>query len=121
MSTAKRYGLALLSSLLLVAASPGQWSVAPLAWFALVPLLTAIQDLKPGKAARLGFFCGTIYFTCLIYWVVIALGRYGGLPLWLSLPALLFLAAYMALYLALFTALLSRKLPVPAVWLAPFA
>lgn len=46
---------------------------------------------------------------------------YGGLPLYLSLPILFLLAAYLALYLGFFTGILSRtsKKPITAIVLAP--
>lgn len=114
--------LALLSSLLLFAASPGQWAVTPVAWIALLPLLFACHGLSVKQSARLGMLCGLVYYLSLIYWIVIALGRYGGLPLWVTAPALMALALYMASYMAVFAAILSwmpDKLPM--VWTAPLA
>lgn len=114
--------LALLSSLLLFAASPGQWALAPLAWIALVPLLLACRGLSPQRSARLGLVCGLAYYLSLIYWIIIALGRYGGLPLWLTVPALVGLALYMALYLAVFAAFTSwAAARLPLVWVVPLA
>lgn len=116
---------ALLSALLLFAASPGQWSIAPLMWIALVPLLLACSapEISVKKAAGLGFICGLLYNATLLYWIVIALGRYGGLPLPVSTLAMLGLAAYMALYLAGFSAAITamrRRLPLtlsaPIAW-----
>lgn len=115
--------LALLTSLLLFVASPGQWSLTWLAWVALLPLLMACQGISPGKGFLLGLGSGLLYYVGLIYWIIIALGRYGGLPMWLTMPALLLLSLYMALYLAAFTALCSwttaRRWPL--VWIAPLA
>jgi len=122
MSASRRLALALCSSLLLFAASPGQWAVAPLAWLALLPLLLACRGLSVKKSARLGLFCGLVYYLSLIYWIVIALGRYGGLPPWLTLPALVGLALYMAVYLATFTAITAWTAGHwPLVWTAPLA
>jgi apolipoprotein N-acyltransferase len=112
--------LALLTSLLLFAASPGEWAVPFLAFVALVPLFLACRGLSPRAGFRLGLGSGLVYYLGLIYWIIIALGRYGGLPLWLTIPALVGLALYMALYLALFTALCrwtTNRLPL--VWAAP--
>lgn len=112
--------LALLTSLFLFAASPGQWAIAPLAWIALVPLLLACRGLSVKTSAGLGLLSGVVYFSALIYWIIIALGRYGGLPLWVTVPALLGLALYMALYIAAFTAILAwAEKRLPLVWVAP--
>lgn len=112
--------LTLLSSLLLFAASPGEWALPVLAFIALVPLFLACRGLTPRAGFRLGLLCGLLYYLGLIYWIIIALGRYGGLPPWLTTPALAALALYMALYLAAFTALCcwtARRWPL--VWTAP--
>ncbi|MBA3016396.1 MAG: apolipoprotein N-acyltransferase [Proteobacteria bacterium] len=116
----RRLILALVTSLILFVASPGQWAVSPLAWVALVPLLLACRGLSAKASAWLGLLSGVIYFLSLIYWIIIALGRYGGLPLWLTLPALLGLAFYMGLSMAAFAAMISwSEKRLPTVWIAP--
>ena len=119
---------ALLSAGLLALAMPGRVGWWPLLFVALVPLLLVTLNARPGRSALAGFVCGLVTHLALLYWILIVLGRYGGLPLFLSLPGLLLLAAYMALYPAVFCALLSllagrswhRERPVAAlVWLAP--
>jgi apolipoprotein N-acyltransferase len=93
-----------------------------LAWVALLPLLVACHGLSSKGSARLGLLCGIIYYLSLIYWIIIALGRYGGLPLWLTLPALFGLALYMAAYLAAFTIIMTWTAgKLPLVWAAPLA
>jgi apolipoprotein N-acyltransferase len=92
------------------------------AWVALVPLLLAVRNVRPGAAARLGLLAGMVHYVSLLYWVVIVLGRYGHLPLWVSIPALLLLSLYMSSYLALFCAIISRawkQREILVVWLAP--
>ncbi|MDT8335000.1 MAG: hypothetical protein RQ753_04825, partial [Desulfurivibrionaceae bacterium] len=113
---------ALISGLLLLAASPGFTELAPLAWLALVPLLYAIsgRDTSPRGSAILGLICGMAYYPALLSWITIVLGRYGGLPPWLSITALLLLALYMSLYLAAFAALschLQKRYSL--IWVAP--
>lgn len=119
---------ALLSAGLLALAMPGRVGWWPLLFVALVPLLLVTLNARPGRSAMAGFVCGLVTHLALLYWILIVLGRYGGLPLFLSLPGLVVLAAYMALYPAVFCALLSllagrswhRERPVAAlVWLAP--
>ena len=113
---------ALLSGCLLFAASPGFAGLAPVAWLALVPLLAAIskRSTSPRQAALLGLISGLAYYPLLLYWITIVLGRYGNLPLWLSIPALLLLSLYMSFYLAGFAALschLQRRYSL--IWIAP--
>ncbi len=111
---------AILSGTLLLMATPGIPGSAWLAWVGLIPLLWAISHARPGKAFMLGLLCGVVFFTGLLYWIVIVLGRYGNLPIWISLPALLLLAAYMSLYTGIFAAGLAWARPAIApLWLAP--
>lgn len=123
MSIRRSYLLILLSSLLLFCAAPGRWSIAALSWLALIPLLAAVDNQPPGRAAAMGFSCGLIYYSGLIYWITNALHNYGGLALTPALLVMLLLAAYMALYMALFAALLSWLkgplwLRAPLIWTA---
>ena len=113
--TAKKAGaaaaLALLAALMLNLGMPGIGEYSgwwPLLCICLSPLLliSLTLPLHPLQAAGAGFLFGLAAYSGQLYWIVIVLGRYGGLPLWLSVPALLLLAAYMALYSALFCLLL---------------
>lgn len=115
-SAAKKAGaaaaLALLAALMLNLGMPGIGEYSgwwPLLCICLSPLLLIALNLplRPLQAAGAGFLFGLAAYSGQLYWIVIVLGRYGGLPLWLSVPALLLLAAYMALYSALFCLLLS--------------
>ncbi|MDD5757899.1 MAG: apolipoprotein N-acyltransferase [Desulfobulbaceae bacterium] len=121
-SFGRRIFPALFTSLFLFIASPGQWAFTPLAWIALLPLLFACHGLSVKQSACLGMICGLAYYLSLIYWIIIALGRYGGLPLWVTVPALVALALYMASYLAVFAAITSWGAGrLPLVWTAPLA
>jgi apolipoprotein N-acyltransferase len=114
--------LALGTGFLLFLSFPGAAGFWPLAWVALVPLLLAIRNVSPGRAARLGLLAGMIHYVSLLYWIIIVLGRYGNLPWWVSVPALLLLALYMSSYLALFCALINRvwrQKEVLVVWVGP--
>ena len=120
----RQYIAALISGLLLLVASPGPLEFTPVAWLALTPLLAVItrEDLSSRRAGLLGLCCGMAFFPLLLYWIVIVLGRYGNLPLWLSGPAMLLLSLYMSLYLAAFAALTNRLArSLPLVWVAPLA
>jgi len=115
----RQYTLALLSSFLLFAAAPGEWAVPSTAWVAIIPLFLACKNLSWRPAAKLAFLCGLAYYLSLIYWIVIALNNYGGLPMWAAIPVLVLLAAYMALYMAAFAALLASLRRWPMVFSAP--
>jgi len=115
-------GFALGSGLLLYLAFPGGTGFWPLAWIALVPLLWAVRDVEPGRAARLGLLTGMVHYVSLLYWIVIVLGKYGNLAWWISIPGLLLLALYMSCYLALFSAVISwlwKRQEFGLVWIGP--
>lgn len=112
------------TGLLLFLASPGLFSLAPLAWLALVPLLAVLAGpgVTNGAAARLGLVAGMTYYPLLLYWIIFVLGQYGNLPIWVAGPLLIMLAAYMSLYLAAFACLAGQLKGRPClVWLAPVA
>lgn len=112
----------LFSALMLAIAMPGRFGWYPLLLIALVPLLHCITASRPGRSFWVGWLTGFLYHICLLYWIVIVLGRYGGLPLWLAVVVMLLLAMYMGLYLGLFSGILSRmvatKEKVPFAMLA---
>ncbi len=101
--------LALSSAVFLNLAMPGVTGMSgwwPLLLICLCPLLLT-AELRPAQAMTAGFVFGLAAYSGQLYWILIVLGRYGGLPLGLSIPALLLLAAYMALYSGLFCLLLA--------------
>ena len=112
-------GLAVISGLLLTAAFP-KIDLPFLAFVALVPLMAAVADRRPGAAFRLGFLAGLAHYLTLLYWVADTMHTYGHLPFYLCLPVLVLLAAYLALYPAAFAAALAVLRP-PAWALAPAA
>jgi len=97
----------LFTAVLLVAAMPGFVGWWPLLFVALLPLLRSTLYLNPGRSMLAGLLTGFLYYFGLLYWIVIVLGRYGGLPLWIILPALVLLSLYMGLYLAVFSGIFS--------------
>ena len=114
--------LALGTGILLFLSFPGAVGLWYVAWVALIPLLLAVRQVRAGVAARLGLMAGMVHYVSLLYWIVIVLGKYGNLPLWVSIPALLLLALYMSSYLALFCAIISRvwkQHEMLVVWVGP--
>jgi apolipoprotein N-acyltransferase len=114
--------LALGTGILLFLSFPGAVGLWPVAWVALVPLLLALKDVRPAVAARLGLIAGMVHYVSLLYWVIIVLGRYGNLSLWVSIPALILLALYMSCYLVLFCVIISRvwiHREMLVVWVGP--
>ena len=97
-----RLSLSATGALSFFLAMPGSFGWWPLLFIALVPLFLSILKTTPRGAFLLGFFFGLLYQTFALYWIVIVLARYGGLPLWLAVGGLLLLSAYMSLYYALF-------------------
>lgn len=116
------------TALLLWCGYPGGGGLWPLLAVALVPLIVALPSLSGKKAALAGFATGTLQYLLLLYWIVIVLGRYGGLPVFISIPALLLLACYMASYVAgfavlarifiLYTSPLCALFGIPVLWVA---
>jgi len=94
-----------------------------LAYFSIVPLLLSLKEDGSKADFFSGLKTGIIAFTGLIYWVVIAMNRYGGINIGASVACMLLLSLYLALYTAFFTYILSflrSKLSVPTYLCAPF-
>ncbi|MEN8200456.1 MAG: apolipoprotein N-acyltransferase [Thermodesulfobacteriota bacterium] len=109
--------------LLLWLGLPGGGGLWPLLLFACVPLIVSVCRGSRGQAVFFALLCGVGHFLVLLYWIVFVLGHYGGLPLYLSVPALLLLSLYMAGYFVLF-ALFARAVvrhfsPPVSLWLLP--
>lgn len=91
--------LAFFSGLLLSLSFPKP-GLSVLAWVAFVPLLMSVADATPRQAFKLGMVAGFTAYTGIVYWLVIVMNSYGKLPLFLSIPLMLVMAAYLAFYLA---------------------
>lgn len=111
-----RRGLRLLAAastgLALVLAFPGP-DLGPVAFVALVPLLLAVERVRPGRAAALGLLAGLVFFTVHLWWIdvfgYLALGA-------LSLAQAAFIAAFAALVPATRRLGGWRLLALPACW-----
>jgi apolipoprotein N-acyltransferase len=111
------------SGVLLWLAFPGGGAMVALLPLALAPLLLAVSKVSGAQAALAGFVAGLVHFLLQLYWITIVLSTYGGLPWFLSFPALFFLACYMALYVAVFAVIARSSLttspPALSLWLLP--
>ncbi len=116
-NTIRNLFLAGLSGVLMTGAFPNI-EFSGLIWFALTPLMIALQEQSPAQGFRLGFFAGCVHYTTLMYWLAYTLMTFGHMPFYLSLPILLLLVGYMALYPAVFAAVFSWIHDRPAGWLA---
>lgn len=113
----------IITGVLLWLSFPGGGEQWPLLFVALVPLLVAICRGSAKEAGMYGFAAGMAHFLLLLYWIVIVLGRYGGLHWSVSVLALVLLAFYMSIYFVIFGVLarfIFLALPAGAVlWLLP--
>lgn len=88
-----------------------------MAWIALVPLLTAIEQERSRESgsapslclrvAFLGFLCGMVSSVGQYYWIVPTF-KAAGQPVWLAVVALVVLSGYLALYPAVWCALMAH-------------
>jgi apolipoprotein N-acyltransferase len=81
------------------------------AWLPVATLALLVWRLNaatPGRAAWLAWCYGTAWLTAGTWWLFISLYRYGGLPAWMAVAAVLALAAALSLYLAVAGALYAR-------------
>ena len=98
----RRSLLAVSSGLLCAAAFP-PWDVGPLAFVGLAPLLVAVGEVSPQRAAGLGYVSGLSFYLAAIWWVINTMTTFGGMSLALSLIALGLLAGVLAGYTGVFS------------------
>ncbi len=120
-AVAASWGLPFLSALLLVVIQPPV-SLSFLGWVALVPLLMSLDRETPRRCFAKGYVTGVASSLGLIYWVVVAMNRYGGMDLWLAAVTLVLFSGYLGLYTGLFACLvrlLERRCALPLYVTAP--
>ena len=86
-----------------------------LAWIALVPMAILIKNSSCKNNFYIGFLTGFLHYITLIYWLTSTLGTYGKLPVFLSIPLLILLSAYLASYMGIFAAILGWLRPSPVI------
>lgn len=115
----------LISGILLFLSFP-KFDLWPLAWAALVPLLTILPEASRKQSFWYGWLTGFVYFLGCVYWITGTMMVYGHLPFLVSLLIMFLLILYLGLYVGLFGYLYKRTLEshpgliqilaVPAVW-----
>ncbi|MEK6791467.1 MAG: apolipoprotein N-acyltransferase [Deltaproteobacteria bacterium] len=122
----RRVIFAVISGLMLVAAHP-PIGVGLMAWIAFVPFFLAIDGATAKQSALLGFISGVVFYLGDVYWVVNSMYYYGNVPLWISVPVMVVLAAFLAVYTGVFAWLVTAVgkerpllgvLLIPAVWVS---
>lgn len=114
--------LSILSGLILIFSFPN-FDLEFLAWFALVPLLSALEEKTLLQSLLLGWITGFVSFLGILYWIIVAVHTYGNVPLIMSGLILLLLVAYLSLYFGTFTFLLrflQGRLGLHIIVLGPF-
>ncbi len=91
--------ISLFTPLLIWLGFPGGGEWWPLLFVALVPFFYSLTHFKGRSLFLLGFVTGLLMYGSQLYWLVNVLSTYGGLPIFLAVPALLLLMSYMALYI----------------------
>ncbi len=122
MGPAPRVGAAVLAGIALSLAFPGP-DLGPVALVALVPLLLAVETLRPRQAAALGYLTGLVFVGLLIWWIPTEFLSWTGAAGWLAWVALCvaeacFVAAFAALVPACRRLGPWRVLLLPACWAA---
>ncbi|HDI79151.1 MAG TPA: apolipoprotein N-acyltransferase, partial [Desulfobacteraceae bacterium] len=73
-----------------------------LAWIAFIPLFWAIERASFKDGFKMGLIAGFSHYLSLLYWITIAIGRYGNVNLILQLVSLFLLCIYLSLYFGIF-------------------
>lgn len=107
--------LSSVSGLLLTVGFPKP-AVACLSWVALIPLLMAVRNTSPRNSLMVGYWCGLVHYLSALYWIWIAVHRYGGVAAPVAAVVLVILCAYLALYPAVFALIASRWQKHPFLW-----
>lgn len=110
------------SALLLIFSYPN-FDFGFLAWGALVPLFYVMEEKTLKTSFKLGFLTGLFSFVGILYWIIIAVHRYGNIPLIPSILILLLLVCYLSLYVGAFVLLirfLQMSLGIKFIIFAPF-
>lgn len=116
--------LAILGTVMLILAFP-DFDYWFLAWFALVPLMWAVEREKDStlRSFVTGWLFGTVFFFGTCWWLTFAPINYAGFPWWLAYFLLLCVCLVVGLFPAMFAGILSvllRRFGSWAYLAAPF-
>jgi apolipoprotein N-acyltransferase len=92
----------LVSGILLFLSFP-KFDLWPLAWVAMIPLLSILSNVSRKQAFWYGWLTGIVYFLGCVYWVTHTMVLYGNLPLPVSALIMLLLVVYLGGYVGLFS------------------
>ncbi len=112
---------AILSGVLLVLIQPPV-SLSFLAFFAFIPLFYSLEKAGLRESFFRGWVTGVVSFLGLLYWVIVAVHKYGGINIYLSFLILMLLVVYMAVYTGCFTLVVSyceKRFSLPFYITAP--
>ncbi len=114
----------MLAAVLLILAFP-DFEYWFLAWFALTPLMFAVELEKASvwRSFLTGWIFGTVFFYGTCWWLTYAPIHYAGFPPWLAYSGMLFVAAIAGLFPAIFAGILAVLLRRFGSWgylAAPF-
>ena len=111
---------AIVSGVLLILSFP-KYGFGFVAWFALIPLLYALdRTTSIRQALMLGFITGVVGYVGIIYWIAYVVVNYGYLPIYLGIILMLLLACYLSVYLAIFAGGITYfKNKIPLYLIAP--
>jgi len=88
--------LILISTIILILSYP-KFSLWPLAWFSLIPVIIALYRAKNyGKAFLYGYLLGFTFYMGILYWIIPTM-RAGGVNIYLSIFSLILLSAILAI------------------------
>ena len=73
-----------------------------LAWIAFIPLFWAVDGVSLKDSFKIGLIAGFSHYLTLLYWITIAIGRYGNMGLFVQLLSLFLLCIYLSLYFGMF-------------------
>lgn len=105
---------------LLIAACFLRFGLFPLAWFAFVPILWALDQAPgPREARRLGFVAGVGTNLPAFWWLVYTIHVFGGFPWIVAVLLYLLLTALTSLQFVVLATLLRRTGPGPVALAAP--
>jgi len=111
----------ILSGLLTILIHP-PISLFPLAFISLVPLFLSLRKDRPYQNLLAGMLSGMVGYMGTVYWVVVAMSRYGGLDIVSSILIMIVLVLYMSFYVGVFCysiTYLESRLSIPIYLSAP--